>query len=87
MDPRSGAELSIVRLVEKATDSTDREVDPKLMTAIKYAVRTSDDALRASVETLMSKMKKDHSQVIQLIRINIFLFYFSCLVRILAPGV
>lgn len=61
MDSGRGA---VVRLIEKATDSTDREADPRLLKAIKSTVRSSDDELRAAVEALMSKMKKEHSQVI-----------------------
>ncbi|CAA6665742.1 unnamed protein product [Spirodela intermedia] len=60
MDSGRGA---VVRLIEKATDSTDREVDQRLLKAIKSTVRSSDDELRAAVEALMSKMKKEHSQV------------------------
>ncbi|KAJ4957015.1 hypothetical protein NE237_013798 [Protea cynaroides] len=50
-------------LIEKATNSTAPEVDPRLLKSIKWAVRSSDSELRLAVETLMEKMKKDHSQV------------------------
>uniref|UniRef100_A0A1D1ZKC3 Uncharacterized protein KIAA1530 n=1 Tax=Anthurium amnicola TaxID=1678845 RepID=A0A1D1ZKC3_9ARAE len=59
---RSGGR-AVVRLIETATESTDREVDPRLLKAIKSAVRSSDDVLRAAIEALMGKMKREHSQV------------------------
>ncbi|KAJ0977341.1 hypothetical protein J5N97_012815 [Dioscorea zingiberensis] len=53
----------VARLIEKATSSTDHEVDPRLLKAIKSAVRSSDDEVRDAVRALMDQMKKQHSQV------------------------
>jgi UV-stimulated scaffold protein A len=51
------------RLIERATNSTEPDVDPRLLKAIKYAVRSSDVETRAAVRSLMNLMKKPHSQV------------------------
>ncbi|CAK9165768.1 unnamed protein product [Ilex paraguariensis] len=53
----------VVGLIEKATNSTRPEVDPRLLKAIKSVVRCSDYELRIASQTLMSFMKRDHSQV------------------------
>lgn len=50
-------------LIEKATNSTAQEVDPRLLRAIKLSIRYSDSELRLAVQTLMSLLKKNHSQV------------------------
>ncbi|GMI75933.1 hypothetical protein like AT3G61800 [Hibiscus trionum] len=50
-------------LIEKATNSTAAEVDPRLLKAIKSVVRSSDSELRLAAHTLMDLMKRDHSQV------------------------
>lgn len=50
-------------LIDKATNSTEREVDPRLLKAIKWVVRNSDSELRLAAQTLMDLMKRDHSQV------------------------
>ncbi|GLT84787.1 hypothetical protein SLE2022_030010 [Rubroshorea leprosula] len=50
-------------LIEKATNSTAAEVDPRLLKAIKSVVRFSDSELRLAASTLMEFMKRDHSQV------------------------
>ncbi|KAG4187813.1 hypothetical protein ERO13_A08G125100v2 [Gossypium hirsutum] len=50
-------------LIEKATNSTASEVDPRLLKAIKSVVRFSDSELRLAAHTLMDLMKRDHSQV------------------------
>ncbi|KAH7512074.1 hypothetical protein FEM48_Zijuj12G0051900 [Ziziphus jujuba var. spinosa] len=50
-------------LIEKATNSTQPEVDPRLLKAIKSVVRYSDSELRLAVHALMEFMKRDHSQV------------------------
>ncbi|KAH1107020.1 hypothetical protein J1N35_010788 [Gossypium stocksii] len=50
-------------LIEKATNSTAAEVDPRLLKAIKSVVRFSDSELRLAAHTLMDLMKRDHSQV------------------------
>lgn len=52
-----------VALIEKAVDSTAAEVDPRLLKAIKSVVRNSDSELRFASQTLMSLMKRNHSQV------------------------
>ncbi|XP_038682696.1 UV-stimulated scaffold protein A homolog [Tripterygium wilfordii] len=50
-------------LIDKATNSTAREVDPRLLRAIKSVVRYSDSELRLAAQTLLDLMKRDHSQV------------------------
>lgn len=50
-------------LIDKATNSTDSEVHPRLLKAIKSVVRCSDSELRVAAQTLMDLMKRDHSQV------------------------
>lgn len=61
----------VPRLIEKATNSTAPEINPRLLKAIKYTVRYSDDEVHAAVQSLMVQMKKPHSQVL-LIRIPSF---------------
>lgn len=56
-----GAKVRV--LIEKATNSTDSEVHPRLLKAIKSVVRYSDSELRVAAQTLMDLMKRDHSQV------------------------
>ncbi|XP_058095904.1 UV-stimulated scaffold protein A homolog [Magnolia sinica] len=53
----------LLALIEKATNSTSQEVDPRLLKAVKSTVRSSDDNVRIAIDSLMQKMKKDHSQV------------------------
>lgn len=53
-------------LIEKATNSTAGEVDPRLLKAIKSVARFSDSELRLAAHTLMDLMKRDHSQVFYL---------------------
>lgn len=48
-------------LTDKATNSTKREVDPRLLKAIKSVVRYSDSELQLAAQTLMDLMKRDHS--------------------------
>ncbi|XP_043718198.1 UV-stimulated scaffold protein A homolog [Telopea speciosissima] len=50
-------------LIEIATNSTAPDVDLRILKSIKLVVRSSDSELRLAVETLMEKMKKNHSQV------------------------
>lgn len=50
-------------LIEKATESIEPEVDPRLLKAIKSVVRRSDSELRLAAHLLMDLMKRDHSQV------------------------
>ncbi|XP_057778630.1 UV-stimulated scaffold protein A homolog [Salvia miltiorrhiza] len=50
-------------LIERAVESTAAEVDPRLLKAIKSVVRNSDSELRSASQTLMSLMKRNHSQV------------------------
>lgn len=54
----------VAGLIEKATKSIRPEVDPRLLKAIKSVVRRSDSELRLAVQTLMSFMKRNHSQVL-----------------------
>ncbi|KAK7285782.1 hypothetical protein RJT34_20563 [Clitoria ternatea] len=53
----------VIPLIDKATNSTAPEVDPRLLMAIKTVVRYSDSELRIATQTLMDLMKRDHSQV------------------------
>ncbi|CAL9134331.1 unnamed protein product [Musa textilis] len=53
----------VPRLIEKATNSTAPEVNPRLLKAIKSTVQYSDDEVHAAVQSLMVQMKKPHSQV------------------------
>ncbi|KAL6493963.1 hypothetical protein OROGR_031872 [Orobanche gracilis] len=62
-EERERAVLGVVNLIEKAVESTAAEVDPRLLKAIKLTVRYSDSELRCAAQTLMSFMKRDHSQV------------------------
>lgn len=50
-------------LIEKATNSTAHEVDPSLLKCIKLVVRYSDSELQIAAHTLMTLMKRNHSQV------------------------
>ena len=53
----------VLSLIEKATNSTAAEVDPRLLKAIKSVVRYSDTELQLAANTLLDLMKCDHSQV------------------------
>ncbi|KAI7732968.1 hypothetical protein M8C21_004254 [Ambrosia artemisiifolia] len=53
----------VVGLIDKATNSTKPDLDPRLLKSIKSVVRHSDSELRLAVHNLMSLMKQDHSQV------------------------
>lgn len=55
--------MIVAGLIEKATNSTRPEVEPRLLKSIKSVVRYSDSELRLAARTLMSLMKRDHSQV------------------------
>lgn len=57
------AGMVVWRLIERASESTEPDVDPRLLKAIKSAVRSSDVETRAAVRSLMELMKKPHSQV------------------------
>ncbi|KAK9279659.1 hypothetical protein L1049_013339 [Liquidambar formosana] len=50
-------------LIEKATNSTAPQVDPRLLKSIKSLVRSSESELHLAAQTLMDLMKRDHSQV------------------------
>ncbi|PIA34767.1 hypothetical protein AQUCO_03700201v1 [Aquilegia coerulea] len=50
-------------LIEKATNSTSHEIDPRLLKAIKSVARYSDSEIQLAFDTLMQKMEKEHSQV------------------------
>ncbi|XP_061998369.1 UV-stimulated scaffold protein A homolog [Rosa rugosa] len=58
---RGGGKVRV--LIEKATESIEPEVDPRLLKAIKAVVRRSDSELRLAAHLLMDLMKRDHSQV------------------------
>jgi len=59
-----GKGTKVIPLIEKATNSTAPEVDPRLLKAIKTVVRYSDSELRVATLTLMDLMKRDHAQVL-----------------------
>lgn len=50
-------------LIERATNSTQPEVDPRLLKAIKSVVQYSDSELKLAAHALMEFMKRDHSQI------------------------
>lgn len=50
-------------LIDKATNSTSPEVEPRLLKAIKSVARYSDSEIQLAFHTLMKQMEKDHSQV------------------------
>ncbi|XP_021760292.1 UV-stimulated scaffold protein A homolog [Chenopodium quinoa] len=52
-----------VALIEKATNSTEPGVDPRLLKAIKTIVRYSDFELKLAHKTLIHLMKRQHSQI------------------------
>lgn len=58
-----GPRVVAISLIEKATNSTASEVDPRLLKSIKSVVRSSDSELRIAAQTLMDLMKRDHAQV------------------------
>ncbi|KAK6919975.1 UV-stimulated scaffold protein A [Dillenia turbinata] len=62
-DGEEGGGGKVRSLIEKATNSISPEVDPRLLKAIKFLVRSSDSELRVAYETLMHSMKTNHSQV------------------------
>ncbi|KAI3711472.1 hypothetical protein L2E82_41582 [Cichorium intybus] len=62
-DDGKEAAAVVVGLIEKATNSTKPDLDPRILKSIKSVVRHSDLELRLAVENLMSLMKRDHSQV------------------------
>ncbi|KAF3439857.1 hypothetical protein FNV43_RR18135 [Rhamnella rubrinervis] len=62
-EEREGGGGKVRALIERATDSTQPDVDPRLLKAIKSLVRYSDSELRLAAHTLMEFMKRDHSQV------------------------
>ncbi|KAL0464924.1 UNVERIFIED_CONTAM: UV-stimulated scaffold protein A [Sesamum latifolium] len=57
------AKSVVLPLIDKATNSTAPDLDPRLLKAIKSTVRYSDSHLRLAAQTLISLMKRDHSQV------------------------
>lgn len=77
MDQDRGHGAKVRVLIEKATNSTDSEVHPRLLKAIKSVVRSSDSELRVAALTLMDLMKRDHSQV------SCLIFFFQISVSIL----
>lgn len=75
MEEERVEESKVRVLIENATNSTDSEVHPRLLKAIKSVVRNSDSELRVAAQTLMDLMKFDHSQVSCLISFS-FEFQF-----------
>lgn len=80
MEEEGGGKVRV--LIEKATTSTEPEVDPRLLKAIKSVVRRSDSELRLAAHILMDLMKREHSQVlciyiISLSSIKELIFSFS----------
>lgn len=63
-DMGEGPAPAVMRLIEKATNSTAHEVDPRLLRAISLTIRYSNDEVRAAVQFLMFQMRKSHSQVL-----------------------
>ncbi|CAI9292081.1 unnamed protein product [Lactuca saligna] len=63
VDEGKEAAAVVVGLIEKATNSTKPDLDPRILKSIKSVVRHSDLELRLAVENLMNLMKRDHSQV------------------------
>lgn len=63
MEEEGEGEGKVCALIEKATNSTAPEVDPRLLKLIKSLARDSESELRLAARTLMSLMKRDHSQV------------------------
>ncbi|KAL6124045.1 hypothetical protein ACLB2K_076561 [Fragaria x ananassa] len=63
MEEEDGGGGKVRVLIEKATESIEPEVDPRLLKAIKAIVRLSDSELRLAAHLLMDLMKRDHSQV------------------------
>ncbi|XP_004306665.1 PREDICTED: UV-stimulated scaffold protein A homolog [Fragaria vesca subsp. vesca] len=61
MEEEDGGKVRV--LIEKATESIEPEVNPRLLKAIKAVVRRSDSELRLAAHLLMDLMKRDHSQV------------------------
>lgn len=50
-------------LIERATNSTAKEVDPRLLRSIKSAARSSDLEVRVAAQTLVAHLRRPHSQV------------------------
>lgn len=64
MEGRDDGGGKVIGLIEKATKSSAQEVDPRLLKAIKSALRYSDSEVRLGAKTLMELMKHNHSQVL-----------------------
>ncbi|KAM6583862.1 hypothetical protein CsatB_010864 [Cannabis sativa] len=58
-----GREGKVRALIQRAINSTEPEIDPRLLKAIKFVVRYSDSELRLAAHTLLDLMKRDHAQV------------------------
>ena len=73
-----GPRVVAISLIEKATNSTASEVDPRLLKSIKSVVRSSDSELRIAAQTLMDLMKRDHAQVpfLQSLFVCLFVFFW-----------
>ncbi|KAK9749526.1 hypothetical protein RND81_02G131800 [Saponaria officinalis] len=53
----------VIALIDKATNSIEREIDHRLLKAIKLIVRNSDFELKIAAQTLIQFMKRPHSQI------------------------
>ncbi|KAH9620827.1 hypothetical protein KSS87_015134 [Heliosperma pusillum] len=53
----------VIALIDKATNSIERDVDHRLLKAIKMVVRYSDYELQLAAQTLIQLMKRPHSQI------------------------
>lgn len=74
-----GGKVCVV--IEKATNSTSPEVDPRLLKLIKSLVRDSESELRLAAHTLMSLMKRDHSQVTPHFSFNHSFSFIFCIFK------
>ncbi|CAN4108437.1 unnamed protein product [Withania somnifera] len=63
MEEEEKEKMVVAGLIDKAINSTRPEVEPRILKSIKSAVRSSDSELRLAAHTLMSLMKREHSQV------------------------
>lgn len=70
----------VMAIIEKATNSTESEVDPRLLKAIKTIVRYSDFELKLAAQTLMHHMKRQHSQVFQFLTSVLIYYYRNLLI-------
>ncbi|KAL9245421.1 hypothetical protein vseg_019079 [Gypsophila vaccaria] len=53
----------VIALIDKATNSIERQIDHRLLKSIKFVVRYSDHELKIAAQTLIHLMKRPHSQI------------------------